>query len=82
MIGIYELETEPPKNRQKLGKRELVSLGFELGFIIALPVLAFGFFGKWLDGRSGTEPLFTLSGVLLAIVSTSIWIYRKFKDYF
>lgn len=63
-------------------KRELISVAFQLGFIIALPVIAFGIFGKWLDGKAGTYPLLTLIGILTAIVFTSIWIYRKFKRYF
>lgn len=71
---------EKPKNPVNRG--ELISIAFELGFIIALPVVAFGFGGKWLDGKMGTEPMFTLIGVLTAIVSTTIWMYRKFKGYF
>ncbi len=76
------MEASPEKPKKSLDKGELVSLAFELGFIIALPIIAFGFAGKWLDAKSGTEPLFTLTGILLAIVFTSVWIYRKFKNYF
>ena len=69
-------------DKQKPSRAELVSLAFELGFIIALPIVALGLGGKWLDAKQGTEPLFTLLGILLAIISTSVWIYRKFKGYF
>jgi len=72
----------PEKQKKPIGKQELISLAVSLGFIIALPIVAFGFAGKWLDGRMDTEPLFTLLGILLAISSTSVWIYRKFKNYF
>lgn len=82
MVRIYQLETEPPKRKEKFDKRELVTLAFELGYIIALPIVALGLGGKWLDGRMDTAPLFTLLGILLAITSTSIWIYRKFGEYF
>ena len=82
LLRTYELETEQPKRPVKLDKRELISLAFELGFIIALPILAFGYAGKWLDLKWGTTPFITLAGILLAIVSTSIWIYKKFKTYF
>ena len=71
---------EKPKN--SLNKRELISIAFELGFIIALPIVAFGYAGKWLDARLGTEPWLTLVGIALAIISTSVWMYRKFKSYF
>ena len=76
------MDTPTEKPKKPLNKRELVSIAFELGFIIALPVVAFGLGGKWLDARAGTKPLFTLAGILVAISSTSVWIYRKFKDYF
>ncbi|MDP3994117.1 MAG: AtpZ/AtpI family protein [Candidatus Doudnabacteria bacterium] len=73
-----------PENKPKksLAKSELVSIAFELGFIIALPVVLFGFLGKWLDTRADTSPLLTLIGIFGAITMTSFWIYRKFKNYF
>ena len=81
-VILIKMETSSEKPKKALDKRELISIAFQLGFIIALPILAFGFAGKWLDARSGTEPLFTLLGILLAIISTSVWIYGKFKEYF
>lgn len=74
------VETKKPVSG--LNKGQLVSIAFQLGFIIALPVVGFGYLGKWLDHKAGTEPLFTLIGILTAIVFTSIWIYQKFKNYF
>ncbi|MBI4050247.1 MAG: AtpZ/AtpI family protein [Candidatus Doudnabacteria bacterium] len=73
-----------PDEKQKppINRGELISIAFELGFIIALPVVIFGLGGKWLDAKMGTAPMFTLIGILTAIVSTSVWIYRKFKSYF
>jgi len=75
-------EAPVQKPNKSLDKSELVSIAFELGFIIALPIVALGFFGKWLDGKAGTSPVLTLIGILGAIVATSFWIYRKFKNYF
>jgi len=63
-------------------KFELVSLSFQLGFIIAIPIIAFGFAGKWLDGRVDSYPTFTLIGIFISIIFTSIWIYKKFNSYF
>ena len=60
----------------------MVSIAFQLGFIIAIPVVVFGYFGKWLDQKVDSYPFLTLVGILTAIVFTSIWIYRKFKEYF
>ena len=60
-------------------KRELLSIGLELAYIIALPVIVLGLAGKWLDERYSTIPLFTLVGIVFAIVSTTFWIYKKFN---
>ena len=76
------LSDEQKPNNKNFQKMEMVRLAFELGFIIALPVVAFGYLGKWLDGRSGTYPLLTLIGIATAIPSTSFWMYRKFRSYF
>ena len=70
------------KKKGDLSKSALVSIAFELGFIIALPVVGLGFLGKWLDAKTGTYPVLTLIGILGAIVATSFWMYRKFRGYF
>ena len=75
-------DSEQKPKPQNLKKMELVRLAFELGFIIALPIVAFGSAGKWLDQQSGTYPLLTLIGILIAITLSSVWLYRKFKNYF
>lgn len=74
---------EKPEHNQdspNANKWRLVSLASELGFIIALPLVAFGFLGKWLDAKWGTEPWLTIIGILLAIVATTVWLTRRFKE--
>ena len=78
----YLVITPDEKPNKEFAKRQLISIAFQLGFIIAIPVVLFGFVGKWLDARTGTYPLLTLIGIFAAIVSTSVWIYRKFRSYF
>lgn len=63
-----------------MDKFRMVNLAFELGFIIALPLVGLALAGKWLDERFGTEPWLTLAGILLAIVATTIWLIKKFKE--
>jgi hypothetical protein len=70
-----------PKD-QNFDKWRMASLAFDLGFIIALPLVVMGLLGKYLDGRFGTKPWLTLAGTLLAIVTTTIWLTFKFKNYF
>lgn len=70
-----------PQNPKDLNKWRLVNLGFELGFVIALPLLGFSLLGKWLDNRFGTTPWITLAGILFAIVTTTVWLTRRLKEY-
>lgn len=67
-------------NSPSFNKWQLVSLAFELGFIIALPLIALGLLGKWLDAKSDSYPLFTMIGVVVAIISTTTWLTKRFKE--
>lgn len=72
--------TNPSPHLTPNNKWRLVGLAMEMGFIIALPLVAFGFLGKWLDGRWGTDPWLTILGILFAIVSTTLWLTRRIKE--
>ena len=58
---------------------EAVNLAWELGYLIALPVVVGGFGGAYLDKYAGTSPLFVITGFILALALSSIGIYRKIK---
>lgn len=73
-----DIPSQKPPNPQN--RWRLVSLSMELGFIIALPLVALGLAGKWLDNKFETEPLFTLAGIILAITATTIWLTRRFRE--
>lgn len=47
-----------------------VSLGLELGFFIALPLVFFLFSGIYLDKKFDTMPLFIIVAILLNLVVT------------
>lgn len=57
-----------------------LSLAWDLGLMIALPIVIFGSIGKYVDGRFGTRPGFTLLGIGLAMVASSTWMYRQIKN--
>lgn len=59
---------------------QVLGFAWELGFIIALPLVALGLAGKYLDARWGTRPWLTLAGILLAMVSTGLWLYRRLRE--
>lgn len=65
----------------KFDRWGMVNLAFDMGFVIALPLVAFGLLGKYLDARFGTDPWLTITGILIAIISTTIWLTKKLKGY-
>lgn len=70
-------ETKTPIN-----KWEVVGLAWDLGFIIALPLLGFVFLGKWLDQKVGNETQwYTLAAIPISMSLTTVWLVKKLKKY-
>jgi len=60
----------------------MVSLSFELGYIIALPLVVLGLLGKWGDKHwHHAFPWMTLIAIGLAIFMTTVWLIQKLKGY-
>jgi len=55
----------------------VLSLAFELGYIIAIPIVGFALVGRLLDRKLDTAPLFILLGIFISIILTSYLVYRK-----
>jgi len=55
----------------------VVSLAWELGFTIAIPIVILALAGRFLDKKLGTDPWLILTGVILSIVISSYLIYKK-----
>lgn len=53
------------------------SLAFELGYTIAIPIVALGLVGRLLDKKFDSSPILLLAGILLSIIISSIGIYKK-----
>lgn len=72
----------PQRKADSTGSRQALwqalNLAWELGYSIAVPLVIFALVGRWLDGRLHTSPWLFLSGVVLAIISTSLLLIRKF----
>lgn len=47
--------------------------------MIALPAALFAFGGAALDKQLDTSPLFILLGLLIALTTSSIWVWRLLK---
>ncbi len=57
-----------------------LNLAWELGYVIALPLVILALLGRWLDRRWGSSPLMILVGVVTAFIITSIWLSTKIKE--
>ncbi|MEO8065233.1 MAG: AtpZ/AtpI family protein [Candidatus Doudnabacteria bacterium] len=72
----------PLQKPKKLDKAALISLSFELGYIIAIPLVVLALLGKWIDNNMHhTLPWVTLIGIVLAIASTTAWLTYRLKKY-
>ncbi|MCX6807017.1 MAG: AtpZ/AtpI family protein [Candidatus Berkelbacteria bacterium] len=58
---------------------ETISLSFQLGYAIALPLVVLAVFGRFLDRKWLTSPLFLLVSIGLAFIISLVLIYRKIK---
>ena len=54
-----------------------LALAYELGILIAVPLVLFALGGRLVDRHFGTSPWFLLVGILLSILASSIAVARK-----
>lgn len=57
-----------------------LNLAFELGYLIAIPIVVLGFGGAWLDKKLGSTPAFILIGIVLSIIISGLTVYKKVKN--
>jgi hypothetical protein len=67
---------DPEKKRLTFLKT--LNIAVEFGFIVVVPLLGFGYLGKWLDNRYH-QKFFVLIGILLALATTTLWFYRSIR---
>ncbi len=56
-----------------------LNLAWEMGYLIAVPVLLLGVGGAYLDSYLATSPLFVLSGFALAALFSSVSVFRRVR---
>ena len=57
-----------------------VRLAWNLGYLIALPAVLFGFGGAYLDRYAGTSPLFIILGFALAALLSYLGVRRRIRE--
>jgi hypothetical protein len=79
MAENNEKMTKKPNRSYAMESAKVMSVAFELGFVIALPIVALASLGKWLDHRQGTG-YFVYIGIVLAMLVTIAIIYSRFNS--
>lgn len=70
--------TDEKRNDQ--GSWSAASLAWELGYLIAVPLVVLALLGRFVDKKYGTSPWFLLSGIVLSILVSSYAVYSKSKE--
>lgn len=58
----------------------ILGIAWEMGYLIALPLVGLALLGRFIDGVFGTAPLALLLGILLAIILSTIIVTRKVSE--
>ncbi len=78
-----DMPTPPPTGEKQSRQMSLwmsVRLAWNLGFIIAVPVVVMGFAGEYIDRYFQMTPLFTIVGFVLAALLSGIGIARRLRE--
>jgi len=76
MIEIKKEDKKPIPNLN------LVSFAFDLGFTIAIPLVAFAILGRMADKYWSISPWGLIAGLAISIIITTILVNRKIKKIF
>jgi F0F1-type ATP synthase assembly protein I len=68
------------KQQQEMSVWSSLQLAWELGYLIAIPVVTLGFGGAYMDKYYHTSPLFIILGFIIAITITTIGVVRKVRS--
>ena len=58
----------------------VISLAWDLGWMIVVPIVVFATGGAFIDKSMGTSPWMLLGGIGLSLIITSVMVYRKTID--
>ena len=60
-----------------LSNLQALSFAWQMGYILAIPIVIFALGGRLLDNHYQTSPLFLLLGILLSIIVSSVALWQK-----
>lgn len=65
------------KEKETDTKWSVISLAWQLGYIVAVPIVVFALLGRVLDKKLDTEPWLLLAGIFLSIITSTYLVYKK-----
>ncbi len=68
---------KPQEIKEKNQTWSALSLAWQLGYSIAIPIVVFALGGRLLDKKLGTSPWLLLSGVILSLFLSTFLVYVK-----
>lgn len=75
--NLKEENEESKGGNQREGLWGALSLAWELGYTIAVPIVVFALGGRWLDRKFETSPWLLLTGIFLSLIASSWLVYFK-----
>lgn len=76
-VGIYVIMMSQEKGFK--GQWSALGFAWELGYLIAIPLIVGALSGRFADGFFGTKPWLFLLGVGVSIVTTVVLVFQKTK---
>ena len=73
-------EPVPKKTDDRAYQLFALRVAGEFGYLIAVPIVAFAFLGKWLDDRFETKPWLLILGFVLAALLSGAAVYRRARE--
>jgi len=70
-------QNEKSSKTEKEGVWSALSLAWQLGYTIAIPLVVLALVGRFLDKRFGTSPWLLLVGIFLSIIVSTFAVYFK-----
>jgi len=58
---------------------KVLSVAFEMGFVIALPIVVLGYFAKRLDDQHHTH-WFVYLAIVVALAISTTWLYQRLQE--
>lgn len=63
--------------KEKSNLWQALSLLGQLGYVIAIPLVILAIAGRFIDKKYDASPWFLIAGMLLALVISTLWVFRK-----